>query len=66
MTACGQPRSARHLRRGVLRADIFDGDDVSDFYLVRGNINLAAVYQHVAVIHELTGLPPRSRESRDR
>jgi hypothetical protein len=45
-----------------LFAALFDGDDVTHPYLVRGDIDFLAIHEKVAVVHELTCLRAGSGE----
>src|SRR5215471_12833092 len=64
----GTPTSRGRLPRTfdvhVLAASLPDRKDVAGLYLVRRNVDLALIHQHVPVIYQLSRLAPRSREAR--
>src|SRR5215467_3903770 len=64
----GAPTSRSRLPRAfdvhVLAASLFDREDVAGLDLVRRNIDLALVHQHVSMIYQLPRLTPRCGKTR--
>src|SRR3982074_3523911 len=48
---------------GILARCFLHCDDVANLNLIRGDVNLASVHEHVSVIHQLACLPARGREA---